>query len=93
MKQGTRVVISVMGRNSTGIMSAVTGVLSDKNVDIVDITQKIVEDLFLMMIVADLPLTGVTVEQLHHQLGQKCSKFGLQTVVQHEKLFKYMHRV
>jgi ACT domain-containing protein len=82
-----------MGRNHIGILAAVTGVLSDKQVDIVDITQKIVEDLFLLMVVADLPASGLSVEQLNHVLAQKCSKFGLQAVVQHEKLFKYMHRV
>jgi ACT domain-containing protein len=93
MKQGARVVISVMGRNQTGIMAMVSGVLADRNVDIIDITQKIVDDLFLMMVVAQLPAAGVSVENLNEVLRLKCSKFGLQTVVQHEKLFKYMHRV
>ena len=93
MNQGPRVVISVMGRNQTGIMAAVTKVLADKAVDIVDITQKIVDSLFLMMIVADLPERGANLDELNNALRIPCNRLGLQVVAQHEKLFKYMHRV
>jgi len=93
MNQGPRVVISVMGRNQVGIMAAVTKVLAEKRVDIVDITQKIVDDLFLMMIVADLPEGSASVDMLNQALRVPCHQMGLQVVAQHEKLFKYMHRV
>ena len=93
MEKGARVVISVMGKNQCGIMASVTKVLGDKYVDIVDITQKIVDDLFLMMIVADLPSQGTSLDELNRSLQVPCNRLGLQVVAQHEKLFKYMHRV
>jgi ACT domain-containing protein len=93
MEQPTRVVISVMGRNQVGILAATSKVLADQRVDIVDITQKIVDDLFLMMIVADLPATGLSLHDLNEALKGPAGRMGLQVVAQHEKLFKYMHRV
>ena len=93
MEQPTRVVISVMGRNQVGILAATSKVLAEHRVDIVDITQKIVDDLFLMMIVADLPAAGLSLHDLNESLKAPASRLGLQVVAQHEKVFKYMHRV
>ena len=93
MEQGNRVVVSVMGRNRPGILAAVSKVLADHQVDIVDATQKIVDDLFLMMLVADLGAGGTSVDELNRALRVPCSAMGLEVVAQHEKLFRYMHRV
>ena len=93
MEQGTRVVISIMGRNQVGILAAVSKVLADHRVDIVDITQKIVDTLFLMMIVADIGPSNTSLDNLNKALRVPCGRLGLEVVAQHEKLFRYMHRV
>ncbi len=49
----SRIVITVLGKNRPGIVAGVTRVLGEANVDIRDITQSIIEDIFTMTMLAD----------------------------------------
>ena len=88
-----RLVISVMGGDRPGILAAITRVLAENRVNIVDITQRIVDGLFLSLIVADCAQSDTTVAALRQQLERSADSLGLKTVVQQERLFRFMHRV
>ena len=49
-----RIVITVLGKNRPGIVAGISRVLGDENVDIRDITQSIIEDIFTMTMIADI---------------------------------------
>ncbi len=88
-----RLVISVMGADRPGILAGVTRVLADNEVNIVDITQKVVDGLFLSLIVADCSGSDAVVSSVRQQLERTADSQGLKALVQQERLFRFMHRV
>ncbi|MBI2944766.1 MAG: ACT domain-containing protein [Candidatus Wallbacteria bacterium] len=88
-----RLVISVMGADRPGILASITRVLADHSVNIVDITQKIIDGMFLSLIVADCASSDTTVANLRRQLERASEDLGLKAIVQQERLFRFMHRV
>ena len=71
----------------------VTRVLSEHQANIVDITQKIIDGLFLALIVVDCPQSETEVPKLRQRLDRAAEDLGLKTIVQQERLFRFMHRV
>lgn len=91
---GGRVVVTVTGRNRPGIVAAFSKVLATHEVDIVDLSQKLLEDhLFVMMIVASLEGSRTTLTELREHLRGQADHLGLQVSVHHEQLFRYLNRV
>jgi ACT domain-containing protein len=91
---GGRIIVTVTGRNRPGIVAAFSKVLAREQVDIVDLSQKLLEeDLFVMMIVASLEQAGSTVVSLREKLRKQGEALGLQVSVHHERLFRYLNRV
>jgi ACT domain-containing protein len=88
-----RLVISVMGADRPGILAAITRVLGEHQVNIVDITQRIIEGLFLCLIVADCSAQDRTIVTVRQQLERTAEQLGLKAIVQKERLFRFMHRV
>ncbi|MBI4871847.1 MAG: ACT domain-containing protein [Candidatus Riflebacteria bacterium] len=91
--QRERLVISVMGADRPGILSAITRVLADHQVNIVDITQKIIEGLFLCLIVADCSAEDRTIVAVRQQVERTAQQLELKAIIQKERLFRFMHRV
>lgn len=90
---GSRVVITVMGQDQVGIVARVAKVLADRQVPIVDITQKLIQGLFVMVLVADLTSASCTLLELKEALDREARELGVSAAVQHEKLFQAMHRI
>jgi ACT domain-containing protein len=92
--RGGRIIITVTGRNRPGIVAAFSKVLAREQVDIHDLSQKLLdEDLFVMMIVASLDNSASNVLGLREQVRAQADQMGLQISVHHEKLFRYINRV
>lgn len=88
-----RAVVTVVGKDKTGIIANISTFLSQKKVNILDISQTILEDYFAMIMLVDLeksdtPLAGLAVEC--DELGKK---IGMSVHVQHEEIFNAMHSV
>ena len=89
----SRIVMAVIGRDRPGIMAGVTAVLAGRNANILDVSQTIMSDLFTMVMVVDIRgITGAFAE-LKRELEEHGEKAGLSIVVQHEEIFRAMHRV
>ena len=88
-----RCIITVVGKDTVGIIARVCTYLADKNVNILDITQTIVSGYFNMMMIVD---TGNVREDFHYLvsglefLGEK---IGVQIKCQREDIFEKMHRI
>jgi len=87
------VVITVVGVDKPGIVAGVTRVLAENNANIVDIRQTIMEDLFTMIMMADISNLSGDLAALKSDLEQLGSEIGVKINVQHENIFKYMHRI
>ncbi|WP_456416582.1 ACT domain-containing protein [Methanocaldococcus sp.] len=87
------VVISVIGQDRTGIVAGISKVLADNNVNILDISQTILNDLFAMIMLVDISKAKVDFTTLKKELEDVGKQLGVQVIVQHEDIFKYMHRI
>lgn len=87
-----RAVVTVMGQDRVGIVAGITGALAEAKANIVDISQTLLQDIFAMILMVELSdNTDLTV--FHDQLEGKGRELGVKIVVQHEDVFRYMHRI
>ena len=89
-----RVIVTVTGRNRPGIVASFSKVLAREEIDIVDLSQKLLEgDLFVMMLVASMDAARVPLVELRRLLQEEGERQGLQVSVHHEQLFRFINRV
>lgn len=91
--ESSKIVITVVGKDKVGIIAAVTGVLADTNVNILDISQTIMQSFFTMILVADAKDAKVTYSDLLAKLEETGNRLGVKITVQREDVFNYMHRI
>ncbi len=90
---GTRIVIAVIGRDRPGIMAGVTAILAGRQANILDVSQTIMSGLFTMIMLTDIAGITVAFADLKTELEAHGRNQGLSVIVQHEDLFRAMHRV
>lgn len=88
-----KIVITVLGRDRVGIIAAVSGALAAAGVNILDISQTILQDYFTMIMVAQMPESGLGISELAETLDDVGDRLGVQIRVQAEEIFLAMHRV
>ena len=86
-----RAVVSVVGQDQVGIIAKVTTVLAENHVNILDISQTILQDFFTMMMIVDV--SNQDIEALQKQLSIIGQSIGLNISIQMEEIFQTMHRV
>jgi ACT domain-containing protein len=88
-----KAVISVIGKDRVGIIAKVSGILSESNVNILDISQTIMQDIFTMVLISDISSASVDFVKLKDKLAKAGEELGVSISVQHEDLFNSMHRI
>ena len=88
-----RVVVTVVGKDRKGIIAAVSGALADWEVNILDISQTILQEFFTMIMIVDMTYATVNFSELREKLGVLGQKYGVVISCQHEEIFQYMHRI
>ncbi len=86
-------VISVIGKDRPGIVAGIANVLAKHNANILDISQTIMQDLFTMIMLVDISNIDVDFSKLKEELEKTGKELGVEVIVQHEDIFKYMHRI
>ena len=89
----SRIVITVLGKNRPGIVAGVTRVLGEANVDIRDITQSIIEDIFTMTMLADTAESKLDFAELQKALAEAGELSGVNVSIQREDVFNFMYRL
>lgn len=93
MEKSTRVVVTVIGRDRVGIIAGVSAVLADAGVNIVDISQTLMQDLFTMIMMVDIARATLSFDELQARLAARGEELGMRIQAQREDVFSYMHRV
>lgn len=88
-----RCVISVLGKDRSGIVAAVSGVLAEKGANIFDISQTILDDIFsmTMLVVLDSEVAGFN--EVQEALDAVGEKLGIQVIIQREEVFQAMYTI
>ncbi|MBQ6921583.1 MAG: ACT domain-containing protein [Clostridia bacterium] len=87
-----KAIVTVIGKDKSGIIAKVSGALADKNVNIEDISQTVVQGNFTMIMLCDLG-AQISVAELSDYLSAVGDKAGVNIRVQHEDIFNAMHKI
>lgn len=88
-----KTIITVVGKDTVGIIAKVCTYLAENRVNILDISQTIVKDYFNMMMVVDTNETRKEFNQLSNELDVLGKEIGVIIRAQREEIFDMMHRV
>ncbi len=88
-----RAVITVVGQDKIGIIAEVSRVLSENKINILDISQTIMQDMFTMIMLVDVEKSDVSFKKIADRLDQLSEELSLSIRIQHEDLFHSMHRI
>ena len=86
-------VITVVGRDTVGIIAKVCTYLADHQVNILDISQTIVQDYFNMMMIVDVSAIEKTFGEVADELEKVGEEIGVTVKIQREEIFTKMHRI
>jgi ACT domain-containing protein len=93
MPGGNRIVITVIGPDRVGIIAAVSNILAENSVNILDISQTIMQEFFVMVLVADMAGSNTDLVSLKEVLAKKGEELQVRIDAQHEDVFNFMHRI
>lgn len=88
-----RAVITVLGSDRSGIVAAVAGALAEHDINILDISQTILQDIFTMTMLVDLSAASTDFSSVQAQLAQLSEQLGVQITMQREEVFRFMYRL
>ena len=88
-----KTIITVVGNDTVGIIAKVCTYLAENNVNILDISQTIVQGYFNMMMVTDTSKSAKDAATLSEELSELGNNIGVVIRCQHEDIFNVMHRI
>jgi ACT domain-containing protein len=88
-----RAVVTVVGKDKTGIIAKVSSFLAEKGVNILDISQTIMEEYFAMIMLVDLSGATSKLADLADECNNMGKQIGMSIHLQHEDIFNAMHSI
>lgn len=86
-------VISVLGKDKVGIIAKVSTLLAENKININDISQTILDDIFTMIMLVDLQDHEIENSDITEKLNALGEELGVTITIQHTDLFDKMHRI
>ena len=88
-----KAVITVLGKDSVGILSKVSTACADVGANIIEVTQSVLQDLFAMIMLAEIDRASVSFDELADKLDKLGEENNLKIHVMHEDIFNSMHKI
>lgn len=88
-----KAVISVIGADKVGILAKVSAICHQNNCNIVDVTQKVLQEYFTMVMIVEIDECTVSFAELSDQLETLGKEMDLSIRTMHEEIFNSMHRI
>ena len=88
-----KAVVTVIGKDQKGRIAKISNILFENEVNILDISQTIMQDMFTMIMLVNFENESVTVKQISEKFEQAEKDMGLSIHVQREEIFTSMHRI
>ena len=86
-------VISVLGKDRSGIVAAIATALADCGANIDDISQTILDDIFSMTMLTTLDTEKADFNTVQERLAKISYDLGMQIIIQREDVFQYMYKI
>ena len=88
-----KAIVTVVGKDRVGIIANVCTALAGFNVNVLDISQTVMQGYFTMMMATDVSASTVPMAQLASELEKVGKEMGLSIRIQREDIFEAMHRI
>ena len=88
-----KVIITVVGKDTVGIIAKICTYLAGSGVNVLDITQTIVQGFFNMMMIVDIEKATKNFGEIQKDLESLGDEIGVQVKAQKEEIFEKMHRL
>ncbi|MBC8611532.1 ACT domain-containing protein [uncultured Ruminococcus sp.] len=88
-----KAVITVIGKDTVGILSKVSTVCAEYGANIIDVNQTVMQDLFAMVMLVETDRLTVDLSVMRSALEALGQENNLQIHVMHEDIFNSMHRI
>lgn len=88
-----KTIITVVGKDTVGIIARVCTYLAERGINILDISQTIVQDYFTMMMIVDMNGATKSFGEVADELDEVGKSMGLVIKCQKEEIFDQMHRI
>ena len=89
----SRAIVTIIGSDRVGIIAGIANVLSDANVNILDISQSVIREYFTMIMMVDGTGASMSIEEVKKALDAKGVELGVKVEIQREEIFQAMHRI
>jgi ACT domain-containing protein len=88
-----RAIITVIGKDTVGILARVSDACAQSGVNIVEVTQSVLQDMFAMVMLVDIDKANIGFEQLRENLESVGEATGTKIHIMHEDIFNSMHKI
>lgn len=88
-----KAVVAVIGKDTVGILAKISAICAEDNVNVMDVTQTIMQDMFAMTMLIDISKCTEEYSLLADKLKKAGEEMNLQVHVMHEDIFNSMHHV
>ena len=88
-----KAIVTVIGKDRVGITAAVCSLLAQHNINILDITQTVLQEFFTMVMLVDAAACAQSIGDMADILEQAGKEQGLSIRIQREDIFNAMHRI
>ena len=92
-KTTDKTIITVVGKDTVGIIAKVCTYLANNSINVLDISQTIVQDFFNMMMIVDISGSKTSFDDMAHELDKLGQEIGVKILCQREEIFTSMHRI
>lgn len=93
MEKTEKAVITVVGKDMVGILAKVSSLCAERGVNVLEVTQSILQDLFVMVMLVDISHATAGVAELGDLFDKLGEAQNLKIHVMHEDIFNSMHRI
>ncbi|MFL0249091.1 ACT domain-containing protein [Clostridium neuense] len=88
-----KAVVTVIGKDKVGIIAGVSSILAGIDVNILDISQTIMQEYFTMIMLVDTSFSSISFEEIKEKLDEAGKELGVSIKIQNEGIFNSMNRV
>jgi len=88
-----KAVITVIGKDTVGILAKVSGKCAQFNVNVIDVSQTVLDSMFCMIMICDISKMSIKFGDFSEEMDTLGAEMGMKIHTMHEDIFESMHRI
>ncbi len=88
-----KAIVTVVGNDKVGIIAKVSALLAECNINILDISQTIMQEIFTMIMLVDTGKSENSIGDINEKFAKLGAELGVEIRIQHQGIFNSMHRI